>query len=82
MSNRSQTVVVDGCESTPLKIEAGVPQGSVLGPLLFLVYINDLGLKLDSEHHFFADDTQLFRANEPENIQIYKLNQDLKQITQ
>ena len=43
-----------------VKLEAGVPQGSVLGPLLFLVYINDLTNNISSNVRLFADDSSLF----------------------
>ena len=61
LSDRSQFVTVNGCSSSPKPITTGVPQGSVLGPLLFLIYINDMSHcaeNLDFVH--FADDTTVF----------------------
>ena len=60
LSNRSQYVSINGYESSLAVINCGVPQGSVLGPLLFLLYINDLNqaIKFCKVHHF-ADDTNL-----------------------
>jgi len=60
LANRKQRVVLNGMESNWGEIKAGVPQGSVLGPLLFLVYINDLEEGIKSSVKFFADDTSLF----------------------
>ena len=60
LSNRLQRVVINGQSSSWKEILAGVPQGSLLGPLLFLIYINDLPLNLDSVVKIFADDTSLF----------------------
>ena len=58
LSNRSQYVSIKGYDSETRNISCGVPQGSSLGPLLFLIYINDLRLALDkSEAGHFADDT-------------------------
>ena len=60
LSNRKQYVYVNGTESEMSTIRYGVPQGSVLGPLLFLIYINDLNkaIKYSITRHF-ADDTSL-----------------------
>lgn len=57
LSNRSQRVVVDGYTSDSASVESGVPQGSVLGPSLFLFYINDIAEGLNSTVRLFADDT-------------------------
>ena len=60
LSNRNQCVSTNGVKSTSLKINCGVPQGSILGPLFFLLYINDMHNALDkSTVHHFADDTNL-----------------------
>ena len=57
LCDRLQTVVVDGVSSQPAPVESGVPQGSVLGPTLFNLYINDLPLNINSRVRLFADDT-------------------------
>ena len=58
---RRQRVVVNGYSSSWAPVTSGIPQGSVLGPLLFIIYINDLPKNITSEIYLFADDTKLFR---------------------
>ena len=60
LTNRKQRVVLNGQNSSWADIKAGVPQGSILGPLFFLLYINDLTENLNSNPKLFADDTSLF----------------------
>ncbi len=57
LSNRQQRVVINGQMSESKSINASVPQGSILGPLLFLVYVNDLVDDLQTTPYLFADDT-------------------------
>ena len=60
LHNRQQRIVLDGYSSEYIDISAGVPQGSVLGPLLFPIYINELEAGIKSKIKFFADDTMLY----------------------
>ena len=60
LDKRKQRVVLPGTASSWTSIKAGVPQGSILGPLLFLVYINDIVENIHSSIRLFADDTSLF----------------------
>ena len=68
LSKRKQYVSINGYDSNLADVKFGVPQGSVLGPLLLLIYINDLNqtLKFSKVHHF-ADDTNLLHFSESIN---------------
>ena len=70
-----------GQDSNWMSIQAGVPQGSVLGPLLFLVYINDLTDNINSEMRLFADDSSWFTAVKGVEQTHEKLVKDLGTIT-
>ena len=80
LSERCQRVVLNGKSSSWKPVPAGVPQGSVLGPLFFLVYINDLADNLVSDVRPFADDTSLFTIVYDETVSAQVLNSDLKTI--
>ena len=60
LQKRTHRFILNGQYSSCTKVEAGVPQGSILGPLLFLIYINELSENLASNPKCFADDTSLF----------------------
>ena len=82
LSHRKQRVVLNGATANYADIKSGVPQGSVLGPLLFLIYINDLEENVKSQIRFFADDTMLFSIVDKPNISANDLNHDLEIIHQ
>ena len=75
--NRRQKVILQTAESNIEHISAGVPQGSVLGPLLFLLYVNDISDNLLSLTRLFADDSSLTSLQDMEGI----MNHDLQLIT-
>ena len=83
LSSRTQRVKLDGVSSEYLNVSCGVPQGSILGPLLFLIYINDMhrSVKYSLVHHF-ADDTNLLCSDKSPYLLKKKLNTDLKLIFQ
>ena len=83
------SVVLDGQKSSTKHVNAGVPQGSILGPTLFLLYINDLPDGMVSKLVMYADDTTLFNSTERPKVstQQYQqlcdaLNKDLQAISE
>ena len=82
LSNRNQFVSIDGVNSSTLHVNCGVPQGSSLGPLLFLIYINDFRFCLSkTESGHFADDTYiLYGSKKLKTVEIV-INTELKLVT-
>ena len=81
LSCRKQQLVLNGQHSSWDNVTAGVLQGSILGPLLFLIYINDLPNDLSSNCKLFADDTSLFSVVNNIHTSAATLSQDLNGIT-
>ena len=81
LSNRKQSVVVNGLSSADCDVISGVPQGSVLGPTLFLLYINDIGDNLNSTLRLFADDSILYREIKNQSDKV-ALQEDLDKISE
>ena len=78
---RNKRVVLNGQHSSWTYIETGVPEGSVLGPLYFLTYINDLSDGLTSNPKLFVDDISLFSVIHNINSTANNLNRDLMKIS-
>ena len=76
LHNRKQRVASNGFSSEFAHIESGVPQGSVLGPLLFLIYINDLQKNIKLNVKVFADDTMIFSVIKDPQLSASDLNHD------
>ena len=83
LSNRQQLVSFNGYNSQMRKIECGVPQGSLLGPLLFIIYMNDFHRSSNTlSFILFADDSNLFLSHPDPHILLNTVNEELKLVTQ
>ena len=85
LSGRSQQVVTDKGESSWINLLNGVPQGSILGPLLFTILVSDISNDIKfCKYHLYADDTQLYITGKVQDIRllIENLNKDLNKIAQ
>ena len=80
LANRLQRVCIKGSFSSWKRIFAGVPQGSILGPLLFLIFINDIVNNIKTNIRLFADDTSLYHIVEDPLLTALYLNLDLSKI--
>ena len=79
LTNRLQFVQIDNVQTSTLTMTCGVPQGSTLGPLLFLIYINDIvNCSSILSSRLFADDTNIFYVNKDPNELEIVINRELK----
>ena len=78
LSERRQRVVIGGQTSDVYSIKAGVPQGSILGPVLFLLFINDIVCDISCNIRLFADDTSLYIVVEDEYATAELMNSDIE----
>ena len=82
LSDRKQFVSINGYNSDLMPADCGVPQGAVLGPLLFLIYINDLHKAIQyCKVHHFADDTNLFHTSKSVKNLNKQINRDMKHLS-
>ena len=74
LSNRQQCVTVNGTTSSEAQVRSGVPKGSVLGPLLFLIHISEINYEIaDPTVSYFADDTRILLGIKDEEDRCYKM---------
>ena len=81
LTDRSQQVCIKGVKSDPLFINAGVPQGSILGPLLFILYINDITEEVTIPIRLYADDSTMFTIGNNAETMAKDLNENLSHIS-
>ena len=80
LSGRTQSVIVDGVRSHSTPVKSGVPQGTVLGPILFLLFVNDIELSIEhSKIRYFADDSRLLKSITTSNDALL-LQKDLENV--
>ena len=78
-TNRKQKVVLNGASSEWSRIYSGIPQSSVLGPLLFSIYVNDILFVTESQTLMFADDTKIFRQIQSQ-MDFHQFQQDINNL--
>jgi ribonuclease P/MRP protein subunit RPP40 len=81
LTGRNQKVVIGGDESSTKGTNAGVPQGSILGPLLFLIFINDIVDELENPMFLFADDATLMTFFKDIDVACASINRDLDRLS-
>ena len=81
LKNREQRVALNGQTSSWTNVLVGVPQGSILGPLFFLIYINDVSDDFSSNPKLFADDVFIFSVIRDKSTSSKELNNDLRKIS-
>ena len=81
LKDRKQFVVLNGIKSSVVDVSSGVPQGSVSGPILFLIYVNDLTDEISSKSGLFADDSSIYRPITCREDRL-ALQEDLDKVTQ
>jgi hypothetical protein len=82
LSDRYQVVDINGTLSSPCKITCGVPQGSILGPLLFLVYVNDMESAVGCKLLLYADDSALMVSNRDVGFIQERLSLELQSVSE
>ena len=80
LTNRMQRVVIRGKCSDWTSVKSGVPQGTILGPILFIIYINDISTDLTSTVKIYADDTKIYRTISSPDVDIPALQCDLDRL--
>jgi len=82
LANHLQIVELEGVKSSITKLKHGIPQGSIFGPLLFLIYINDLSNALQNPTTLFTDDICLLISDNNTEILVTKWNDDLANVSE
>ena len=80
LTGRRQYVEIEESRSNIYQIECGVPQGSILGPLLYLIYVNDIAMSTTANILSFADDTSLYLSNSDERELYVSANSAIKSL--
>ena len=80
LSNRYQSTLANNQRSTQAEVKCGVPQGSILGPLLFLTYINDIDKNLECNVSLYADDAAIYTSHKQSDVAAAKLQTDMDRL--